>query len=357
MSHPFRLLCLILLAVAGLSTCAGAASAQGTGSAGKPENRLVLLNWANYTSPDLIARFEAETGIDVEVVEFGAMEDMDRLLTASPGRFDIAFPSHEWVPLLVQRNAVQRFEPTKLPGFANVEPQWTKLTYDPRNEYTIPFEWGTTAFQVDRDILPDLPPTLSSLFDPPAAARGKVGMLTDTSEVVGLAALRLGMKQCAADPESLARLEALLVRQRSAVGLYSSTDNIEAPADGRTVLQMQWNGPGWFARKRRPSLDYVYPSEGVNGWTVTLVLLTGAPHQTAAMRFLEWYLQPRNAALQSAFSGYGPTIRGVEAFLPPDLQNQPEFIVPVDTKIHFLEACGPEVRAKQRAVVERAFAG
>lgn len=337
-----RRLCAALLAAVPAVVCAGAAATE-----------LRLLNWAEYTAPALLERFEQETGIRVVVETYAASDALPARLEAEPGRYDLAVVAEYAVPRLAAAGALETVAVRALPGFANVDEPWRAPHYDPEARHSVPWHWGTTSFLVDTTRYDGDIDSLAVLFDPPPALRGPVGVLYEAAAVFGMALRHLGLPPCSHRPEDLARVEVLLAARAADYVVLTGDDLPVARERMRLAVSMAWNGHAMRVRAVRPGVRYAYPREGVSVWTDALVVPKGAPHPVEAQRFMSFLLRPENAALQTNHTRYATAVRGSEAFLDRDLLDAPEIVVPPSARLEFPGACPAAVYDGYQAIWNR----
>ena len=130
-----------------------------------------ILTRSSYLSPDLVRKFQHETGISVITEEVSDHADIMARLSKPDSGLDIAFLPDHHVAGLIETGRLERIWADRLPGFWNIEDPWRSRSFDPRNEYTIPLQWGTTAFAVDTSIHKGDMDSLKLLFDAPPVAR------------------------------------------------------------------------------------------------------------------------------------------------------------------------------------------
>lgn len=319
-------LALVLAILAGVTGVAAAAE-------------LRVLAWADYLAPDLLAKFERETGITVTVDTYVSVGGMLDALRTRPGTYDIALPADYHVPALSREGLLERIDAARLPGYANILDGWRSPPYDRRNEYSVPFHWGTTSIVVDTAVYSGTDYSLRLLFDPPPELADRVGFLWGAEETLRMALQWLGLPQCTSNREYLRRAIDHIRPRLHSKRLYTISSAIDTLASGRVAVGIAWNGDALRAREKRPSLRYLYPEEGLILWSDTLVVPKGAPHREAALRFINFTLQPENAAIQTNFTRYANTVRGSDIYLDPALLDAPEVIIPSDVKIRFFRFC------------------
>ncbi|HLN25615.1 MAG TPA: extracellular solute-binding protein [Patescibacteria group bacterium] len=321
---------------------------------GAQASELRILTWDSYLAPELLTRFEAETGIHPVVVTApGYPEMLARLETAEPG-IDVVNPADYQMDELIRRKLVQRIGAADLPHFFDIEDAWVSRTFDPENQYAIPFLWGTSSFVVDTAVYHGNVDTLSLMYNPPPELRGKQSFIGDGSDAVVGALIYLKLPRCTTDLADLAKVETLLrplIREARAITTITSViDVLSSPG---VAIGMSWNGDAMRARERRPTLRYAYPPHGVQLWTDLLAVAHDAPNPHAARAFLTFMLRAENAALETNFTRYANSIHGSEAQMTQALQHAPEVVVPRNVSLDFVGMCHVDVMTAQQALLRR----
>lgn len=318
-------------------------------SAGAMASELRVLTRSSYLSPELLRKFERESGITVSLTVMADHAQVMTTLTGGRSGYDIAFSPDYHVGELIRGGLIERVLADRLNGFWNVEDPWRSRSFDPRNEYTIPHQWGTTAFAVDTSIHRGDIDSLRLLFEPPPEIEGRIGLL-DEEEMLQLALVYLGEARCTSDGGKLQKAARLLEPMVARNRLVPAERVMSALTDPTLVLMVTWNGDAMRAREKRPSLAYAYPREGNLVWTDVVVVPRNPPNRANAVKFLTFMLQPENAALDSSFNGYANMIRGSERFLAPSVLTAPELVAPWPAKVGFLPSCGDAVQRQHEGL-------
>ncbi len=321
-----------LLGAAAAATILGAAPVLAAGE-------LHLYNWTDYTSPEMIDKFEKETGTKVTIDTYDSNETVLAKLSSGASGYDLVIVSNDFVPIFVAQNLIQKVDVAGMANFKNVDPRWQKRPWDVDAQYTVPWVWGTTSYSVDTDVYKGPADSLKDLFEPSDDLKGKIGMFGSPSEVMSLALLYLGKDQCNENPDDLKALDALLEAQKPFVKVYNSDGTTERQVSGETVMHQQWSGKALASRQQKPSIKYVYAKEGAIGWMDNVAVPVGAPDLDNAKAFLNFLMDPENIALQQKSTGYQSAIMGSNKFLSEDVGSSPEFNPPADLKIVFAPAC------------------
>jgi spermidine/putrescine transport system substrate-binding protein len=321
--------------VAALLAAAAAAPA-------RAEGELFIYNWTDYTAPELIEKFQKDTGIKVTVDTYDSNETLLAKLKSGSTGYDVVVVSSDFVDIFAKEGLIAKIDAPTVKGYENLDPRWTKPAWDPENAYTIPWNWGTTSFSVNTDAYKGPTDSLKLLFEPPEELKGKVGMFSSPSEMMSLAERYLDMDPCQTDTANMKKVQDLLLAQAPFVKVYNSDGIIERQATGETVVHQQWNGAAMRSRELNPAIKYVYPKEGVVGWMDNVAVPAGAKNPDNAKIFLSYIMQPENMALQSNFTKYSNAVKGSEAFFDASMKDAPEMNPPADLKVVFTPACPEE---------------
>jgi len=308
-------------------------------SLGHADGELHLFNWTDYTSPEMVAKFEKETGTKVTIDTYDSNETALAKLSSGASGYDAIIISNDFVPIFVAQGLLQKVDVASMANFKNVDPEWQKRPWDASAEYTVPWVWGTTSYSVDTAAYKGSANSLKDLFAPSEDMKGKIGMFGSPSEVMSLALVYLGKEQCNSNPDDLKALDALLEAQKPFVKVYNSDGNTERQVSGETVMHEQWSGKALASRQQKATIKYVYPTEGVIGWMDNVAVPANAPNLDNAKAFLNFLMDPENIALQQKSTGYQSAITGSNKYLPAEIGDSPEFNPPADLKITFAPAC------------------
>lgn len=338
MTRHLRLAGVAMLVLACSSTLALAQSKQ-----------LLLYSWANYVPPDLLKRFEAETGIKVTVDVYDSNDTMLAKLQAGGGGYDIVVPTNSVLATMIRSGLLQKVEAAKMANFRNVAAPHDKPAVDPGREYSVPYLWGSTAFTYDSAKVPGgkLADSWKEFFEPRPELSGKIAALNDQGEMFSAAAIYLGLDTCTENPEDGQKILALLEKQKPHVKIYSSTGTIDRVAAGEVLLHQQWNGASHRARVKLATATYVYPAEGLNLWGDNFAVPKNATNPENAKVFLNWMMDPKNAAEASNFAGYNNAIKGSDAFMKPELRDNPAINPPEAMKARFRPVKDCSLKARE----------
>jgi spermidine/putrescine transport system substrate-binding protein len=311
------------------------------------EGQLSIYHWFEYIPQELLNKFSEETGIEVTMDTYDSNEAMLATLKAgSLGSYDVAVPGDYMVEIMAGEGMLDTIADGELANKGNIEEQWMDVPFDPGRQHSIPYQWGSTSFAVSRDVFDGDINTTGILFEPPAELSGKINMLDSQGEVMLLASLHLGIPQCTTDREQLKALDGLLQGAKEHWASFGSDVAKDVLVSGDAAVGMIWNGFAAKARVEGANIEYAYPKEGFNVWMDNVVLLKDAPNRENALKFMDFLLEPENAAAVTNFAQYTAGVGGVGPFLEEALKTAPEQNPPADAPDGvFVEVCDQATQA------------
>ncbi len=315
------------------------------------EGKLSLYHWFEYIPQELLDKFAAEYDVEVTMDTFDSNEALLAALKAGKmGSYDLAVPGDYMVKIMGDEGMLDTFEPSELSNFGNIEDKWLDVDFDPGRKSSIPYQWGSTSFSVNKEVYDGPLDSLSLIFEPPAELKGKINVLDTSGETLTLASLYLGIPQCSSDREQLKQLNALVQAAKPDWASFGSDVAKDVLVSGDAAAGMIWSGFSAKARAEGAPIEYVFPKEGMIVWMDNVVLLKDAPNRDNALKFMDFLLEPENAAAVTNYAQYTAGVKGVEEFLDPEVANSPESNPPADAKGVFVEACAQDVQEMYDAI-------
>ena len=114
---------------------------------------IYFYNCGDYIDEDLLYEFQRETGIKVDYSTYDTNEIMYQKLKSSPGSYDLVIPSDYMIEKMIQENMVEKIDFNNIPNYEYIGDQYKNLAYDPTNEYSVPYMWGTIGIVYNPDIV------------------------------------------------------------------------------------------------------------------------------------------------------------------------------------------------------------
>jgi spermidine/putrescine transport system substrate-binding protein len=315
------------------------------------EGELQLYNWGNYTSPELLEKFKAETGITVTVTDYDSNDTALAKVEAGGSGFDLVVPSANYVPIWIEKGLVQELDLAKIPNHANIEPKWMDVAYDPGRKFSVPWQWGTTGVAVNKSVYGGEIGTSAIWLDPPEELKGKINVTPEMNDVLSLAIMYEGGEPCTEDLDLLKKVRDRLLNAKQ---YWMSMDYgmEEKMAVNDVSASVYWNGAMIRARLKNPDVVYAVPKEGFIEWMDQVMLLSDAQNVEEAYAFINFIAAPENAAMISNFARYASGISGATEYMDDVMKTAPELMIPPELadKGRFIPTCGQKAQELYTAI-------
>ncbi len=250
---------------------------------------LNLFVWTEYLPAEWKECFELVYGVKVNHDEYSSNEEMYAKLSSGGTNYDLIQPTDYIVSLMIRQGLLQKLDTAKLPNKANLDPNYMDFSFDPGNEYTLPYQAGTDALVYNADTVPNPPASWADLWNPEYA--GRMVFLDDSRVTIGLTLLTLGYDPNTKDPAQLEEAKVKLLELIPNVKLFDSDSPKTALIGGDVDLGMTWTGEAFLAQQENPAIQFVYPTEGAILWQDNWAIPAGAPNLDAAYAWLNYTMQ------------------------------------------------------------------
>lgn len=305
-----------ILAIAGLVP-----SAQG--AEGPPE--LVFLNWSEYMDPGLLAEFERVHGVRVREAYFESDDDRDRLVQQTRAKgYDLALVNGNMLERYVRRGWVSKLDPERIPHLKHIDSRWSKA-FEGAVGYGVPYFWGVLGIAYRRDLVDRPLRRWMDVFRPAKALCGRIVMMNQSRDLIGMALVALGFSANSTDAEELEAAETLLMAQKPCVKdyYYLALSEQSALVTGEVVAAMMFSGDARMVRDHHEAIDYSIPEEGTNLWVDYLVVMANSPRKELAHRFIDFLNEPKRAARLAEYLFYASPNLAAEPFLSDKHRHDP----------------------------------
>jgi spermidine/putrescine transport system substrate-binding protein len=291
-----------------------------------------LYNWTDYISPELLDRFESETGITVNLDNFDSNETMLAKLQAGGANYDVIVPSDYMVAQMIELGLLQEVDPAAFPNGQYIKPEFMDVYFDPGRLYSAPYMYGTTGIAYDPTKSGGEITAWADFFNADSPAAGKIGTLNDQVEVIHAALRAVGAQPCSTNRDDYIKVEELLAGWKPNVAVINSDGVIGRMASGEQTVHMMWNGAFTRAQADNANLQYVYPAEGITLWSDNFAVPVGAQNVDNAKIFINWMMDPANIGEATNFVGYDNGITGSSEFMTAELGANPAVVIPEEFK-------------------------
>lgn len=318
-------------------TSGGSGATQASGDWSRVINQasgtLAMYTWGDYNDPDIVgALAESSIGVAMKVDYFNSNEDLITKLSSSNGAsgFDIVVPTGPYIPQMIEKGLIQKFDKSLIPNMSNVDPAYLAQAWDPTNDYSVCKNWGTTGYFWDSTVITKDIVTWQDFFDACIGeASGNCSVLDTGPNICGAYFWANGIDWNTTDTAAIDACEDYLVNTLAPhikkFDSYPST----ALAEGAYALSMAWNGDARQAYARieeaggDPSVwKWALGSPDTELWMDNYCIAAGAPNAEAAHAWINWNVIPEVSIKDLAYHGYHTGMKDMSALIAeiaPDL--------------------------------------
>ena len=277
----------------------------------RAEGEVNVYCWSDYIAPDTVAAFEQETRLRVNYETFESQEEMLAKLLAGGAGWDVVYPGNTFIGPMVRRGLIATIDHQRLAHLGNLDQRFLNPPWDQGVAHSIPYMWGLTGIVYNRKAIGHALTGWSDLWEP--ALKGKITMLDDPAEVLGVCLKKLGYSLNSAEPRELEAARAEAIRQKPLLRAYINAEVKPQLIAGDVWAAQLWNGDAYQAISENKDLQYCLPAEGFALYTDSTAILAQSKHQDAAYRWIDYLLRPEvSAAIAKATFFPTPNARALD---------------------------------------------
>ena len=309
---------------------------------------LHIYNWGEYTGENIIGDFEEETGATVVMENFDSNEQM-YIKVANGEAYDILVPSDYMIQRLIEEDYLQKLDKSKLDCFDKLSDAVLGLPYDPNNDYSVPYFWGTVGIVYDKTKvdIEDLEREGYNIFLD-QKYKGDVYLYDSERDSFMMALKALGYSMNTENEAELNEAYEWLVQCVETMDTEIVTDEIiDNMAQGRKALGLIYSGDASYVMAENEDMGYFMPETGTNLWSDAMVIPKNAKNPDLAHAFINYASDYDGAYDNSSYVGYtsanqevmddlsgkGGDYEGINAYIPrTGNENDEVFEYNADTK-------------------------
>ena len=322
----------------------------GGGSSDRPfeGQTLHIYNWGEYTGENIIGDFEEETGATVVMENFDSNEQM-YIKVANGESYDLLVPSDYMIQRLIEEDLLQKLDKSKLTCMDKLADAVKGLPYDPNNDYSVPYFWGTVGIVYDKNKvdIEDLEREGYNIFLD-EKYKGDVYLYDSERDSFMMALKALGYSMNTENEQELQEAYEWLVQCVETMDTEIVTDEIiDNMAQGRKALGLIYSGDASYVMAENENMGYYMPETGTNLWSDAMVIPKNAENPDLAHAFINFASDYDGAYDNSSYVGYtsanqevmdvlsgeGGDYEGINAYIPrTDNENDEVFVYNENTK-------------------------
>ena len=284
---------------------------------GKPT--LNVYNWGDYIDPEVIEQFEEEFNVKVNYDTFATNEDMYVSIAKGGTSYDVAFPSDYMIERMIAEGLLAKIDKNNIPNLKHIDEDFLDLDFDPNNEYSVPYMWGTVGIVYNKKMVDDEVDSWDILWD--EKYKGQILMLDSQRDSIGVALKKLGYSMNTRNLDELEEAKEELIKQKPLVYAYVGDEVKELMVAEEAALAVVWSGDAVAMMRENENLDYVISKEGSNIWFDNMVIPKNAQNKELAEEFINFMNRPEIAAKNAEYIGYSTPNAAARELLPDYMKN------------------------------------
>lgn len=290
-----------------------------TGCSNDQRPTLTVYNWGDYIDESVIKDFEKEYGIRVIYDTFATNEDMYVKLKSGGSNYDLVIPSDYMIKKMLKEGLLAKIDLANVPNYKNIDDQFKGLDYDSKNEYSVPYMWGTVGIIYNKSVIKEPINSWQSLWD--SKYSKEILMLDSQRDSIGITLKMLGYSLNTKNEQELERAKQKLIEQKPLVLAYVVDEVKDKMIGGEAALAVVWSGDAMFMKRENPDLEYVIPKEGSNLWFDAMVIPKNSKHKKEAELFINYMCRPEIAYRNANYIGYSTPIPLAKEKLAQEIKN------------------------------------
>lgn len=279
--------------------------------------------WSEYIDQKILDTFAAENKCKVTTSLYEDNESMmAKLQGGGTSQYDIVVPGNYIVPSMIKLGLLAELRHNNIPNLKNLEDRFINPGYDPQNQYTAAYQWGTVGIYLRKSKVGKFDESWGLLFDK-AQQKGTFLLMDSIREMLGSVLKFKGHEVNTVNPDELKEAGAILLDAKNrSQGFEGGVGGKNKVLDKTVDLAVVYNGDAVRGMTDDKDTYYFVPKEGGVLWVDNLAVPAKAPHRYWAEKFINYILDPKVGAQLSNYNQYATPNKAAQPYITPaDLQN------------------------------------
>jgi len=307
-----------LLTACGSSSGPGAASSTTDADDGAAATgSLRVSNWPLYIADGFVAEIQKATGLTVDYKEdYNDDEEWfaknkEPLSRKQDIGCDLVIPSETIAARLIRLRWLSEIQESRWPNKKNLQPALMNSTIDPGRKFTAPYMSGLVGLAYNRAVTGRDINKIDDLWDP--AYKGKVSMLSDTQDGLGMIMLSQGSSPQQPTSESVQKAVDLVREQKDKgqIRKFTGNDYTNDLAAGNIAVAQAYSGDIVQLQADNPDLKFIIPESGGTMTLQSMVMPYTTQNQKAAEAWIDYVYEPANYVKLVAYTQYIPVLKDI----------------------------------------------
>jgi len=282
-----------------------------------------VYNWGQYISDgtdgyiDVNRLFTEKTGIEVNYMTFDSNETMYTKLKTGGSSYDIIIPSDYMIGKLIAEDMLEKLDFSNIPNYRYIDEAYKNTAYDPSNEYSVPYTWGTVGVIYNSKYV-DEEDTGSWDLLWNKKYSGKILMFDNPRDAFAIAELKLGMSLNTADSDELRSASLQLLEQKKLVQAYVMDQIFDKMEREEAWVAPYYAGDYLLMAEENPDLRFYFPQEGYNLFIDAICIPKGCQNKEGAEAYIDFLCSPEISGGNLDYLGYSTPISEAKQYMDPE---------------------------------------
>ncbi len=289
-----------------------------------------VYNWGEYISTgadegtlDVNTEFEKLTGIKVNYTNYATNEELYAKLKGGGAAYDIIIPSDYMISKMIKEGLIQTLDFENIPNFSYIMDNFRNMAYDPENEYSVPYTWGTVGIIYDESVvdLNEEDIDWNLLWNEEYA--DQILMFDNPRDAFAISEILLGYSLNTENPDELKAAAEKLKEQKKIVQGYVMDEIFDKMGAGDALIAPYYAGDALTIMEENDSLNFVVPQSGTNLFVDAMCIPTSAKQKEAAEMYINFMCEPDIAYANIDYICYSTPHSAAFDMLDEEVQNDP----------------------------------
>ncbi|MBR6740278.1 MAG: spermidine/putrescine ABC transporter substrate-binding protein [Clostridia bacterium] len=280
-----------------------------------------VYNWGLYISDgtdgtlDVNAEFTRRTGIQVNYSTYEDNESLYTKLKTGGSSYDIIIPSDYMIAKLIEEDMLEKLNFENIPNYKYIDESFKNTDYDPTNEYSVPYTWGTVGIIYNTKYVDPID-SWSALWD--ERYSDKILMFGNSRDAFAISAFLLGLSINSTDEGEIRQMADKLAEQKPFVQQYVMDQSYSQMINEEAWLVPYYAGDYLVMAEENPDLAFCHPKEGFNVFIDAICIPKSAQNKSAAEKYINFLCDPEISGGNMDAIGYSTPISEAKQYMDPE---------------------------------------
>ena len=286
--------------------------------------KVYVYNWGEYISDgsddslDINKAFEELTGVEVVYPTFASNEELYAKLRAGSVSYDVVIPSDYMIGRMRTEGLLQKINFDNVPNYRYIDENYKSMVYDPDNEYSVPYTWGTVGIIYNKNMVDENDVKSWNIFWD-ARYLGEMLMFDNSRDAFAISLKRLGYSYNTTDEDELREAAEELKKQKPLIQGYVMDEIFDKMLGEEAALAPYYAGDAITMIEDNPNLGYAVPEEGTNLFVDAMCIPAASKNPELAEMYINFMCETEVAAANCEFIGYSTPHTEALSILDPEI--------------------------------------